>query len=274
MLVRTDNLFVAVLCAVGLVGVVRSLLPASLRFGSAAAAAVSGMAVATSVLLFRIPQLLLLRRHTGTGSWDTPTELATTEFKFGVGTLKWATGIGDVSGGFPYRNPFLTASMVARYGDNPLEWYLHEPIRGVALVAVKWFALLDQDVPFVYNESLPGRPNPVWFVLNHVIVFVGVLGLWKLVRATWDRGLDEPARWFAGALTIAAVAWLATHALPHVESRYGLPALVALSACAGLWVTPERVRSRLRLLVVGLVIYLPLAWLTSTWLISYRSGPI
>ena len=72
-------------------------------------------------------------------------------------------------------------------------------------------------------------------------------------------------------LTTAA-AWLAVHALPHVEARYGLPALTGLAILAGWFATRERLKRAWIALAVTLVLYLPAAYVLSDWLRDFRTG--
>jgi len=277
MAIRTDNVFIAWMCTVAMFGAyVRPRDAVTLPRWAARlrAAVISAGLMVLSVALFRVPQYLLLKFHTGAGAWDTPRGMAVPEFEFGVGVLKWATGISPISGGFVYRNPFLTDERLARYGSDPLVWYRQHPLHGLALVATKWFALVDQDVPFTFNDAMPGRPNIALFVVNHAVVMLGILGLIVLIRTACSHRSAPEVRWGITAFLVGIIVWLGTHALPHAESRYGLPALVALGAASGVWLSIQRIRRYWRLVCLLLAAYLPIAWTFSNWLITFRSGPI
>lgn len=271
-LIRPDNPHVAVI-PVAVAGA-----HAWLRFRSGDARLAGGAGLTAAVaaltgvvaLAWRVPQFLMTHWYFGTGNLDLPTSSAVPEFRVGVTILKWVTGVGDVSGAVTYRNPFLTLEDAQRYGDGILRWYTDEPVQGLALVGLKYFALVDQDAPYVYNTSIPDGA-PWWvFVINHALVVLGIAG--AVTAAMRFRRLGPGARAAVLALALTAAAWLAVHALPHVEARYGLPALTGLAILAGWFATRERLKRAWIALAVTLVLYLPAAYVLSDWLRDFRTG--
>ena len=232
------------------------------------AALITGSVLVVSVLLFRVPQYLILRSHDGRGALSPPVSLASFEVGYGVSTLKYATGIDGVGPAIPYRNPLLTRQAIIEYGTQPSAWYRQEPLRAALSVPLRWFALVDQDMPFVYNSTVPDHPSIVLFLINHCLVALGFLGAITVLNSLLRRHVSRGA--VPACIIVGALVWLGTHALPHVETRYGLPALLALAGCAGYLLDPERVRRQWRRLAGLLVIYLPTAWMLSSWIASYR----
>ena len=178
---------------------------------------------------------------------------------------KYATvSIPGVPAPMYYANPFGPAE-----DQPPFQFMRDEPLRFAATLAIRTFALFDQDLPFTYINDL----NP-WYrwhlaVPNYLFLLAGFVGLCLPSRLTGP----ERSRYYATigfpALTVVTI-W-SMYMVTNVESRYSLPIYPLLAAPAVIAVMRLGTATRGRPLLLALAVLGAAAWVslmiaTSLWL--------
>jgi hypothetical protein len=169
-------------------------------------------------------------------------DLKTKQVEAGLRNIKYATNMVGGPAGLFYRNP-LFSDIKGRHG---IEWYFHEPLRGVATLALRMFGGFDFDYLFPYIYDLRPSYRPALFVISQFIVFFGLggavlLAYPPLARRVLGESSAEHFRWkapiTAGQVFIPVfVAWGAIYGVSAIENRFALPMItvlmpVAVAAC-------------------------------------------
>ncbi len=165
-------------------------------------------------------------------------DLKTKQVEAGLRNIKYATSMVGGAKGLFYRNPLFPESK-ARHG---IEWYVHEPLRGAATLALRMFGGFDFDYLFPYIYDLRPSYRPLLFVISQLIVFFGlggvvmlawpalaqrVLGALAADRFCWKAPIG------AGQVFIPVfVAWAAIYGVSAIENRFALPMITLLMPVA------------------------------------------
>ena len=178
---------------------------------------------------------------------------------------KYATvSIAGIPARLYYANPFGPAESTP-----PFQFMRDEPLKFAATLAIRTFALFDQDFPFTYINDL----NP-WYrwhlaVPNYLYLLAGFVGLCLPSRRT---GPDR-SRYYVtiGFLALTIVTIWSMYMVTAVESRYSLPIYPLLAAPAVIAVMRlgAATRGRPMLLVpvvLGAAIWVGALAATSLWL--------
>ncbi|RYF12756.1 MAG: hypothetical protein EOO40_00465 [Deltaproteobacteria bacterium] len=179
--------------------------------------------------------------------------------------LKYMT-IVKADGAAPgwYPNPFYQVKQDP-CPDEVWPWYRSQPYRALITVALKAFNLVDQDFAQPYNAVRDPWYRWPLSLLNHLLLFIGALGLWKMQTAG-----KSAQRLVATVCAVFALANVGMFLLTSVEGRYGLPllALVPVAmpegfACMKEWAFYDGDKFRKLLLVAS--IYLLAGLTLSNW---------
>jgi hypothetical protein len=149
----------------------------------------------------------------------------------GIRCIKYAGAqIPFVNAKVLYENPFSDSADPTT--QRPLQWYLHNPVRGGATLGLHAFNLLDQDMPFPYNTDLTPFYYPAVSIANLFMAACGLLGLAMAGPAAARRPR-------VGALYLLVIVALVFEIAVHVpyasEVRWGVPTLLLLYGSA-VWV--------------------------------------
>jgi hypothetical protein len=170
-------------------------------------------------------------------------DIKTKQVESGLRNIKYATSMVGKPSGIFYRNPMFPDTKV-RHG---IEWYFHEPMRGVGTVVLRMFGGFDFDYLFPYIYDLRPNYRPALFLLSQFIVFFGLGGIVllafpKLARRVLGEASAHRLCWkapiTAGQVFIPVfVAWAAIYALSAIENRFALPMITVLMpvAAAAFW---------------------------------------
>jgi hypothetical protein len=163
---------------------------------------------------------------------------------------KYATiNIAGIPAKMLYSNPFGPPEDVP-----PFQFLREEPLRFAATLAVRTFALFDQDLPFTYVNDL----NP-WYrwhlsIPNYLFLLAGFVGLCLPARAGTPEERSRYRRTI-GMLALTSLTIWAMYMVTNVENRYSLPVyplLAAPSVIAVLWLG-RAVRGRPLLLALAVL---------------------
>jgi hypothetical protein len=194
------------------------------------------------------------------------------DLDFGARILKYVTAvIPDQPVQWVYTNPFLPQGVVT-VGD-----FLRSNAPGyLGTLGLHAFALLDQDVPFVFvTEFQPWYRWPL-SVLNYLFIGAAGVGFVLAVRHELRVRARDPRTFALVSLFVAGLACLALYIPPHIESRYSLPvytvwALTSVHGSAWCW---NVVRSRrwrpMGVLLGSTAAFLSACIVLSAWLESLR----
>lgn len=178
---------------------------------------------------------------------------------------KYATvSIAGIPARMFYANPFGPAE-----DTPPFQFMRDEPLKFAATLAIRTFALFDQDFPFTYINDL--TPWYRWHlaVPNYLFLLAGFVGLFlppRLIGA-------ERSRYYRtmGFLALTTVTIWSMYMVTNVENRYSLPIYPLLAApcvIAVMWLT-RTTRGRpllLGLALLGMAVWVSLLIATSLWL--------
>jgi hypothetical protein len=226
-MMRPANLFVLATWVFAVAAVLVRRRPGARVLLSNAAALVTGCSLPA------VPQYVNNLRNYGEHTPLIVARLGHDQQVWGISNIKYATMILSLTSKtleHPrtfYANPFATGTTIDR--ENPLSWYVQNPVAGAATIGLHLFNMLDQDLLFTYSRDLdPWYRVPVG-VLNHAMIALALVGAGLLVaRARHDPGLVAPTL----ALAVYTLAHLGLHATTLVEMRFGLPLLLLAAPVA------------------------------------------
>lgn len=233
---------------------------------------VAGVLAAISIALPLVPQVVNNVRYHNALTPLIAEDYAGTQHMIGARALKYATGWPD-SVGKPveyvysdyfdgtelhrvfYENPFFSGT-ISR--DAPLRWYAENPWHGALTAALHLFALVDVDLLFVFSPNL--APSYRWplGLLNHLGIALAIVAL---VTAR---------RWGTGSVLAIAAAYVAgmipVYAISAVESRFGLPMLVAIGPLAAIGLRQLAEARQRAVIVTACALYVFSALSLSEWM--------
>jgi hypothetical protein len=141
------------------------------------------------------------------------------DLDFGARILKYVTAvIPDQPVQWVYTNPLLPPDVLTA-----ADFWRVQPLGYIGTLGLHLFALLDQDVPFVFvTDFQPWYRWPL-AVLNYLFVATAMAGFTVGIRRGLVLRTHDP-RFFALAATLlAGLACVVLYVPPHVENRYSLP---------------------------------------------------
>jgi hypothetical protein len=178
---------------------------------------------------------------------------------------KYATvSIAGIPARLYYVNPFGPAE-----DTPPFQFLRDEPLRFAATLAIRTFALFDQDFPFTYVNDL--TPWYRWYlaVPNYLFLLAGVVGLCLPSRLM--GGGRTRYYYTVGLLALTAGTVWSMYMVTAIENRYSLPIYPLLAAPCVVAVTRlgATIRGRpllLALTVLGAALWVAALAATSLWL--------
>ncbi len=196
--------------------------------------------------------------------------LGQAQVTWGIQYAKYATSlVPHESGGIGYHNPFFCCLDAARH---PIFWYAQHPLRGLGTLSLHIFGFLDQDFlfPFIYDVK-PWYRLPV-FLVNHLIIVLGIMGLVALYRRAAADNDPVLKRVFWLLMVFIALS-VGIHALTAVEVRFGLPILCVLGFFTPLGTLSLKTMRKPAWFFCGVLLYLFAAWSLSQYMSTLRVFP-
>ncbi len=184
--------------------------------------------------------------------------------------LKYTTSAIGEPKGLNYVNPWFKGPAIPY-------WYLHHAARGPKTFFMHIFGALDFDYFFPYVQEWDPVYRPALFAFSQSVLFWGLVGLVDSFRSAHAcRAEGEAALAQAWVFPVSATAliasWCAIHGATAMENRFALP-LVTLLLPLAVRAVGQRVARppAMRASYVLFLLYLPLAWHWSHFLLKTRS---
>ena len=170
-----------------------------------------------------IPQSLINLRH-----FDRWTPLPTVDLQqyqvtLGKANLKYATRLypGATASLF-YPNPFYERTEDPSSPDDPLDWYLAEPLPALATIATKFVNAFDFDFVEPYIHDPKPRFQLGWRLLSLLLMFIGCCGVAAKALGVLGPQVALGPRFFPALLLLG---WGAVTMVTVTELRFSLPML-------------------------------------------------